>query len=115
VEIDGATSFNGAAPVPGGVLAVQSNIGHYRNSRFAVLPEVGVHAGYQLTPALRVFAGYTFVYLSDVVRAAEQIDLTINPNQLPPAVPGGPAQPAFQFQHTSFWAHGIQLGMELRY
>ena len=115
VDIDGVSRFNDAAPVPGGVLAVQSNIGQFRSSRFAVLPEVGISAGYHVTSGLRVFASYTFIYLTDVTRAAEQINLTINPNQLPPVVPGGPAQPAFQFHYSDYWAHGLQLGMELRF
>jgi Putative beta barrel porin-7 (BBP7) len=115
VDIDGRTSIGGAAPVSGGVLAVQSNIGHYRQSEFAVLPEVGFNFGYQVTPHLRIFAGYTFLYLSSVARAAEQVDLAVNPNLFVPPIPGGPQRPAFHFQNSDFWAQGVNVGVEWRY
>ena len=35
------------------------------------LPEIGVNVGYDVTPRLRVQAGYTFLYLSNVVRPGD--------------------------------------------
>jgi hypothetical protein len=100
----------------GGLLAQPSNIGHYNRSAFAVLPEAGIRAGILLTDHARVFLGYNFLYLSNVVRAGDQIDLRLNPNLLPPSSTGaGPSLPAFTPKTTDFWAQGISLGFELRY
>jgi hypothetical protein len=50
-----------------------------------------------------------------VVRAGDQVNLNINPNLLPPAIPGGPAEPSLHNHHTDFWAQGINLGLSLNY
>lgn len=120
IDISGSTVITppGGTPTsyPGGLLTQPSNIGHYTRSAFAVVPEVGVRAGAQITEHARVFVGYNFLYMSNVVRAGDQIDLRVNPNQLPPNNGlGGPALPAFTPKTTDFWAQGISLGLELRY
>ncbi|HEY3789306.1 MAG TPA: BBP7 family outer membrane beta-barrel protein [Urbifossiella sp.] len=100
----------------GGLLAQPSNIGHYERTVFAVLPALTLRGGVQVTDNVRVFAGYTFMYLSNVVRAGDQIDPRVNTNQPPPATgAGGPALPAFSPKSTDFWAQGISLGLQLNY
>ncbi len=65
---------------------------------------------------MRVHAGYSFLYWSEVVRAGDQVDLVVNPDLLPPPLPGAsPLRPAFQFQGTGIWAQGIDLGIEFRF
>jgi len=123
VDINGNTRFiapSGAQRVErGGLLALGSNIGHYDRDRFSVIPELGVNVGVQATNNLRVFVGYNFLYWTNVVRAGEQIDTFLNRNLIPTSAafgtPGGPARPAFNFRESDFWAHGINLGVELRY
>lgn len=106
---------------PGGYLALPSNIGVYRRSRFAVVPEVDINAGYQFRRGTRLFIGYTFLYASAVARPGDQIDRVINQSQgvafnsNPNATLAGPARPAFSFSETSFWAQGINFGLEFRY
>ena len=68
-----------------------------------------------MTSALRVRAGYSFLYWSNVSRAGDAVDLTINSTQLPPGALVGPARPTFTWNDTSFWAQGINIGAELRY
>jgi hypothetical protein len=122
VDVSGATTVTvpGAPPPvtsPGGLLALQSNIGRQSRDRVAVIPEFGAQAGYQLTAHLRAYAGYTFLYWGEVVRAGDQVDLAVNPNLLPPVTQpvSGPLRPAPRFENTSFWAQGIDLGIELRF
>jgi hypothetical protein len=121
VDITGATTVSvpGAPPVThqGGLLALPSNIGHFSRDRTVVIPEFGLRAGYEISPGLRAFVGYTFLYWGDVARAGNQIDLGVNPALLPPVSRPvtGPARPAPQFEDSSFWAQGINLGLELRY
>lgn len=123
VRISGTTVITepGAAPnvQQGGLLALPTNIGTYSRDVFSVVPEIGLNVGCQVTRRLRAFAGYSFFYWSNVVRPGDQIDLGVNPTQIPSADgPGtlvGPARPAFAFRDTDFWAHGINVGLEFRW
>jgi hypothetical protein len=121
-DVSGATTVSvPGAPPPvtnaGGLLALQSNIGRQSRDRVAVIPEFGLQVGYQLTSHLRAYAGYTFIYWGEVVRAGDQVDLAVNPNLLPPVSQpvSGPLRPAPRLENTSFWAQGIDLGLELRF
>jgi hypothetical protein len=122
VRIFGSTTVNvPGAPPPvtslGGLLALPSNIGRFSKDRVEVIPEFGGRVGYQVTPHLQVFAGYTFLYWGGVVRAGNEIDLAVNPTLLPGS--GTPASGAQRPQPlltgSSFWAQGVDLGLELRF
>lgn len=118
VNISGSTltNQNGTTTVsPGGLLALPSNIGQYQRGHFAIMPQLGLNAGFQLTPRLRALFGYTFVYLSQVARAGDQIDFDVNSSSLPnsPNSPTGDTRhPQFVFHETDFWAQGINLGLD---
>jgi hypothetical protein len=109
----------------GGLLALSSNSGHFVRNRFAVVPEAGVTVGYQVTDSLRVFAGYNFLLISNVVRPADQIDRVLDAHLIPnfntlnksqaPGPPVSPPRPMFEFHETTFWAQGLTCGMEFRY
>jgi hypothetical protein len=119
VDISGSTVRTPLGGIPvvsnGGLLALPSNIGHYTRDEFTWAPELGLNLGYQCTDHIRVYVGYNFLYWSDVVRPGEQIDRTVNVNQLPPAIPGGPARPQFSFNGSDFWAQGVNVGIEFKY
>jgi hypothetical protein len=119
VDISGSTIINdprtGQSQNVGGLLAQQSNIGHYGRDVFGFVPEANLNVGYQLTDHCRLYVGYNFIYWTNVVRPGNQIDLAVNTAQLPPAQPGGPARPAFAFHGSDFWAQGINFGLEFRY
>jgi hypothetical protein len=119
VSITGNTVFTpvGRMPVtlPGGLLALDSNIGTHFQNRFAVVPEVGVKVGYRITDWCRAFVGYNFLYISDVMRPGEQIDLRVNTAQLPllGQAPGAAVPPPIvPFRHTDFWAQGVNFGFQ---
>jgi hypothetical protein len=99
----------------GGLLAQTSNIGHYSRDVVTVVPEVGINLGYQFTNHIRGFIGYNFLYWSNVVRPGNQIDLAVNPNLIPPSMPGGPSRPTFDFKGSDFWAQGINFGLDIRW
>ena len=121
VSIRGTTNIDTqpATTANGGLLAVSSNSGQFTRNTFAVVPEVGVSLKFQLTDRLRVFAGYTFIYWSNVARPGDQVDTNVNPNLVPTSMtfgtPGGTTSPAFAFHTTNFFAHGVNLGLEFRY
>ena len=110
----------GAVTVPGGLLALPSNIGRSQDSTFAVVPEVGVKIGYQVTEGLRFYVGYNCIFWSNVYRPGDQVDRVINTAQVPNnPQPGAPAVPVNRpiplRQGSQFWAQGLNFGMEYRY
>ena len=109
-QINGSTNINGAT-APGGFLALSSNIGNYNQTTFAVVPELNLKVGYQLTPHWRVVAGYDVLYWTGVLRSGNLIDTTINPNLLPPPSGGGPQRPQASLNTSSLIAQGFNVGL----
>jgi hypothetical protein len=126
LDVDGrlvTNGFNNFGPpqtFPGGYFALPTNMGSRTRTVFAVVPEAGLTLGYQLTPQLSLVAGYTFLYMSNVVRAPGQVDRRINPTQAP-AITGnlpnlsGPAEPSRRFNGSDFWAQGLNVGLAFRF
>jgi len=84
------------------------------------VPEVGVNLGYEFGRHVRVFAGYTFLYWSDVVRPGVQFSRVVNPANAPTSLEFGSAAPAqlgtgTVFRHSDFWAQGVNIGVAFRY
>lgn len=104
----------------GGLLALPSNIGHFSSNHFSIVPEIGLNAGYQITPHLRAFLGYNFLYWTGVVRPASVIDRNIDVTQIPNfpvagATPVAGAHPAAILHATDFYAQGMTFGLEFLY
>lgn len=119
VTINGLTWTNAPLPsqvAPGGIYAQLTNIGRYSRNPFTVVPEFNGNLGVDLTGWMRARVGYTFLYASSVARPGSQINPILNRNLVPIDInygmAGGPARPAFQFEHTTFWAQGINFGLE---
>ena len=119
VDIEGATATTvpgrAATFVPGGLLALPSNIGGHDSDQFSVVPELGVTLGFDLTPQLRAIIGYDLVYWNNVARPGDQIDLNIDPRQLPPATSPTATRPEFILHTSDYWAQGLNLGLDLRF
>lgn len=105
----------------GGYFALPSNIGRHKHTSFAIMPDVNLNVGYQVTESVLVKVGYTFLYVNKVVRAGKQINRNINPTQsslyeftaTPTLV--GPATPKASFKTDSFWAQGLNVGIEYKF
>jgi hypothetical protein len=114
VDINGSTTVTVPDEEPvtneGGVLALDSNIGKYRQTRFGIMPEIGVNLRYQWSPLWTFSLGYTFIGLTNVVRPGDQIDLQLDPAQFPPGVPG--TFPQFAFHDSDVWVQGLNFGIE---
>lgn len=123
VDIDGGqriTSLDGRVQTfRGGLYALPSNIGHHSQTRFAFVPEVGLKVGYNVTDNVRIYAGYDFVYWSSVLRPGDQIDPVLDANTIPnsgaPFPTANQVRPRVPFRTTSYWAHGLNAGVEIRY
>jgi hypothetical protein len=113
-DISGTSTIAGV-PLPGGLLALSSNSGHFSQTHFAVVPELALKAGYQLAPQWRIVAGYDVLYWTDVQRAGGLIDTTINPNLIQPVAPGGPQRPMPLFNTAPLLAQGFSVGVSYNY
>ena len=114
VTIAGLTSG-----LPGGVLASGANQGVFQRDQFTMIPELRLEVGYQLTRHIRTYAGYDILYWGCVQRAADQIDLQVDPLNVrsdPRFAPAaGLPAPTFPDRQTAFWAQGVTAGLEVKF
>ncbi|HQR05716.1 MAG TPA: BBP7 family outer membrane beta-barrel protein [Gemmatales bacterium] len=139
-------NHNPIANAPGGILAVQGiaptgfplpstdswtktqptvvpinvgNIGVQRYNQFIIMPEFSFEVGMQVTSHVRLFAGYDWLYINDVVRPGNQIDPVINQRYVPSSPSygtlAGPNKPSYTMNHTDFVAQGFSFGIEFQY
>jgi hypothetical protein len=122
VDINGEQVFVGPGGIntfQGGLLALPSNIGNHSRNQFTFVPELGLNLGYNITDHCRIFMGYTVLYWSNVLRPGDQVDQTVDVNQIPnfglkgPTV--SPSRPLVPFRSSDYWAQGVNFGLELRY
>lgn len=116
VIVAGSTTSAGQT-AQGGILAQTSNIGRYERDRFSAIPELGARLSYRVTPRLSVAAGYTLLYWANVVRPGDVIDYSIDGRLAPVAIAAATANshPRFDWEETSVWAHGLDVGLDYRY
>jgi hypothetical protein len=116
-SITGSSIFtlNGQSEArPVGHGGLPSNNGTYVNNQFVVIPQFDLELGYQLSCHWRAFVGYSVLYWAPVMRASDQIDNNIQVSQWEP--PFTEAKfPAFPNAQTNYWAHGLNLGAEMRF
>jgi hypothetical protein len=125
VSIQGAQFFPPGTPGvdtrPGGLFALNSNIGEYSRNRFAVVPEVGITLGWNLTESVQLTVGYNFLYWSSVVRPGQQIDRNIDVTRIPnfflaaPPAPVPGLHPGVLFKESDFWAQGLTAGVRFTF
>jgi len=105
--------------LPGGNLVGPANNGnHYTFDRICFVPELALNLGYQPCHWLRLYVGYTNMYISSLARATQQTvttsttaTVTINNT----AVGSSVIAPAFQAHDTDMWVQGINVGIEFRW
>lgn len=120
VRIQGVTVLNNPTTVlPGGLLALPSNIGSDTHGNLAVIPEAGINVGVRVTERCLLNVGYTFVYWNGVSRPGQQIDPGLDPRLIPTSnafgQPGALQRPYFLPQDNDFWMHGFSFGLELKF
>jgi hypothetical protein len=98
VDIAGQTTI--VTPPPTSTTSMQpgpltgGNVGSFARNEFAAVPELGAKFRYSVHECLDLTAGYSFIYWSNVVQPAGQIDPLLRD---PP--------PAFSFNSGSYWVH----------
>ncbi len=108
-----------SAAVQGGLLANAGNIGRYRIDEFTVLPELSLNVGYDLCRGVRAFIGYNLLYMPNVVRPLDQVNMMVNSSLVPTSPNYGRVGfvPVSQLPlvQDNLWISGMNLGLSFRY
>jgi hypothetical protein len=122
VNIEGNTTLitpTGNATVPGGLLALSTNIGSHSQTVFGILPEFGFVVGVNLTQHIQLQLGYSFLMWNQVVRPASQSDHSVNANLIPGSptygAPTGVIAPTFRFNEEFFYMSNLHVGLEFHF
>lgn len=99
----------------GGLLTQASNSGTFKDTNFNTVSEVGFTLHREITKNVAFTFGYNFLFWSDVMRASEQIDRSVNPTQIPPNTLVGEARPELPLDSTTYWAQGMRLGLACQF
>ena len=106
----------GSNTVQYGVLAAPSNIGTYSKDEFGVLTEARLGLGYFVSSRCKINLGYTFMSLSDAVRAGSLVDTNLNATQIDPLTPNtDPSDPSFVWDSQAVLLHGFRVGCEFHF
>ena len=98
-----------------GLLAQPTNGGQHVQDEFAFMEDIGIKLAYYPVERLKLSVGYSLMYWSSVVRPGEHIDLNVDGRWLTGAPPADATSPAFSFDTTGFYVHGLNLGVEYRF
>jgi hypothetical protein len=123
IKINGTTDYT---PLGGttqsyssGILATGSNTGIFTRDTLALIPHLSLQVGYQVNCHLRAYAGYDVLFWGSVARAADQIDLNVDPRNWPPnlspSTDTGTPFPQVSGRTSYFWAQGVNVGAECRF
>jgi hypothetical protein len=122
VSINGSQTFTTPPPDPtvaqwpGGIFSgAQTNMGSFGRDVTAWIPEIGITAAYQVRPWMRLTMGYSAIWFSSVVFSGDHIDTYVNRTQWNGGMLIGEPRPAFAFQDTDYWLHGLNLGVTLTF
>jgi hypothetical protein len=118
INVDSHTLDVSGNLIPGGLLAAPTDNGTRSRNRICVLPEINVKLGYAITPNIRAFVGYDFLYISDVIRPGNQVELSQVNTQITVANSTNTItvnQPTIRFHDTDLWINGINFGLQLTF
>ena len=97
------------------LLVQPSNAGTVHLNKFAVAPEATLNAAWDFNEHIRLAFGYDFVYLTNVLRPANQVDPTVNIQALQPFDQVGAARPGVLLNQSYFWAQGLNATLEFSF
>lgn len=123
VDISGRTTLSntaaGGGSIPLGFYSTSQPSGRATLYRLSFAPDVQLRVGYRVTDWLMLSAGYQYLYISDVARAADVVDRRLNTGRIPSgqnfgaAAPALPASPNVPF--SDFHLHGLTAGLMITF
>ena len=96
------------ATFDGGLLAQSTNIGTHKQADFSVIPQFGINLTGRLDRYVELTLGYSVVVWTNVMRVGDAVDRRVS--QFPPEPSSGTMDPSFNFQSSTFVAHGLNFG-----
>ncbi len=116
IAIDGASRRVTAADPPtterfdAGALALDAQ-GQFERDEFAFAPELNLKLAYQFRRNVQLSVGYSFMYFDNVLLAGDHVDPLFDGTTILTDGPHG--QRDFEFDDSSLWVQGIDLGFVL--
>ncbi len=91
----------------------------HTNTKFSVLPEVNLNVGYQVMDGCKIQVGYTFLYVSNVLRAGRVVNRDIN-SAASNAISDLPVVSAERNNRCGrssdgIWAQGVNVGFTFEF
>lgn len=113
--ISGSSQVNGVQTTSNnGLLSYPSNRGTQRRDVLAFMPEAGAKLRVCLKKNVSFNVGYTFLFLSDVALAGDMINPIVDV-QGALNVANNPTEPQPKFDHGSYYLHGVDLGLNVKF
>ncbi len=105
--------------ISGGFLVNRDNSGSQSHSFFAVIPEIGLNAGIEVTSWMSLGIGYSFFYVTNVARPGDQLSPFINSKAVPTS-PNFQAPQAVEpntrvFQTSDYWVQGLNFSVNFKF
>ncbi|GAC1339837.1 MAG: hypothetical protein NVSMB18_08760 [Acetobacteraceae bacterium] len=100
-----------------GIFAQPANEGRFSANKFAVVPDLQIKLGYDITPAFGITVGYSALYDSNVIRPGDQMTRNIPKGQTFQQDGTAPSttSPARLFRTSDFFAHGLNAGVRFHF
>ncbi|MFK8112457.1 MAG: BBP7 family outer membrane beta-barrel protein [Rubripirellula sp.] len=102
------TTAGGASTSTSGGLLARGNQGQFERDVFAFAPEANFKLAYKFRPNVLLSVGYSFMYFDNVMLNGDIVDNVINNNDLIANTLG--PRPAWEFNDSSLWVQGLDLG-----
>lgn len=90
------------------ILVQSSNIGKYTRDVISCVPEAQFNLGYAFNENFMFKAGYNLIVWTNTVRPGNTIDRDITEASMATQT----TPPVFNFKSSTFWAQGVQLGLQ---
>lgn len=97
------------------LLLSPGNVGRFTANRFAVASEGGFKMVLDLNDNLKFTLGYGGMLVSNVARAADQIDRNLVVQPIGISDTFGPAPQTPRLQNSQIWAHGLDVGLRFSF
>ncbi len=112
-DLSGSTDPN--RPNSGLLVQQGSNAGVHTRDTFSYMHDTGIKLFYHPVDRIRLSVGYSLMFFSSVLRPGDQIDTTVDSSFFGLEPSPNAVRPAFDFNATHFYAHGLSLGLECRF
>jgi hypothetical protein len=111
-----STPTTGVTLIPNqGLYVSPSTAGRSHRTKFAVSPEANFRLGFDFNDWVRLSAGYTFIGLTETVRAGDLINRNVNPLTNTIQVPIQTLVPHASMPSSTFWAQGLDVSLRFSF